>query len=356
MGINHAYNEYYKEFNSKTPTQSTIDSLYTDLVIRTNNYHQRYKTVMDTFVARHGSPRQEEFFRVYGYYAPIKFLVWADGLQYLTTSYCISENRTSITYKEYCEKWMVYPDYKVFMLEYLNRSTSKAYEAFSSAEMVGDPFIRKCGMRRAITPSPMLADLAELVELTFMTGHSGIINVAKYLSHIYKSAVNPAMRDAVAKLSPELERLMPGCQAPELVLTDIEGNRVTLDDFKGKYVYLDFWDFGCAPCIREFGVMPVLKESFADIVDKVEFVTVCASRPTVKEFDNFVKKYGMVDRNLMLDRNMSDRCYKQDVFPKYVLIDPEGRIAEFDTARPSEILRASKSGTKSLFDRTLRGE
>src|SRR5690554_8147761 len=42
------------------------------------------------------------------------------------------------------------------------------------------------------------------------------------------------------------------------VLTDIQGNQLTLSDYKGKPVVVNLWATWCPPCIRE---MPVLDEA-----------------------------------------------------------------------------------------------
>lgn len=44
------------------------------------------------------------------------------------------------------------------------------------------------------------------------------------------------------------DKILVGQQAPEFTLTNAEGEQVSLSDFKGKYIWLNFWASWCAPC------------------------------------------------------------------------------------------------------------
>ncbi len=52
-------------------------------------------------------------------------------------------------------------------------------------------------------------------------------------------------------------------EAPDFTLTDMDGNQVSLSDFKGKVILLDFWATWCGPCRMEI-------PSFIELQDKYE--------------------------------------------------------------------------------------
>lgn len=64
----------------------------------------------------------------------------------------------------------------------------------------------------------------------------------------------------------------------DIVLTDINGERVKLHNFKGKHVFLSLWASWCVPCIAEFssleeleGLIPELSLVVANIEDQRAF-------------------------------------------------------------------------------------
>jgi len=55
-------------------------------------------------------------------------------------------------------------------------------------------------------------------------------------------------------------------EAPDFTLTDMEGNKVSLSDYKGKIILLDFWATWCGPCKMEIPSFIKLQNDYKDDV------------------------------------------------------------------------------------------
>lgn len=46
--------------------------------------------------------------------------------------------------------------------------------------------------------------------------------------------------------------------------TDLDGNEVSIRDYRGKVLLIDFWETWCGPCLQVFPAMQDLREEFPD--------------------------------------------------------------------------------------------
>tara|TARA_B100001758_G_scaffold69253_1_gene58161 strand:+ start:2506 stop:3126 length:621 start_codon:yes stop_codon:yes gene_type:complete len=79
--------------------------------------------------------------------------------------------------------------------------------------------------------------------------------------------------------------------APDFTLADLEGNWVSMNQFKGKVVLLNFWGTWCGPCRREIPDFVKLSEKYKD--DGLEIVGVTLTSGPPKRISSFADQWGI---------------------------------------------------------------
>jgi peroxiredoxin len=133
--------------------------------------------------------------------------------------------------------------------------------------------------------------------------------------------VVPAERARAAEIG-----LIPGKQAPAFELTDLSGKTVSLTQFKGKVVLLNFWSTLCGPCVAEMPSLNRLHLSLKDRGFEVLSVAIDASDKPVREFVS-AKKIAftvLVDR----EKEVFFDDYAGPSLPASYLLDRNGVILE----------------------------
>jgi len=107
----------------------------------------------------------------------------------------------------------------------------------------------------------------------------------------------PAAPKPAAKKAPNYEatsRLRPGQKAYPFTARDIQGRPVSLANYKGKVVVLDFWARWCIPCLEE---IPNLRRIYSrHRKSGLEIISV--NLDSGKDLLAFAKKNGMTWRNV----------------------------------------------------------
>lgn len=123
------------------------------------------------------------------------------------------------------------------------------------------------------------------------------------------------------------DMLKPGTAAPDFTLNDVNGNTVSLSDFKGRKVVLQFWASWCPDCRAE---MPLIKSMQAQS-DPSEIVFVAVSFDRSEEaFASYVTKNDLGGVQLYDPAGMRDsavaKSYKITWIPSLYLIDENGKV------------------------------
>tara|TARA_B110000046_G_scaffold185684_1_gene228561 strand:+ start:8145 stop:9170 length:1026 start_codon:yes stop_codon:yes gene_type:complete len=157
-----------------------------------------------------------------------------------------------------------------------------------------------------------------------------------YFNNTYSK--NKVMEKGI--LSPKFENYM-----------DVKGGEKSLDSFKGKYVYIDVWATWCRPCIQQIPYLQTLEKEYHN--KNIEFVSISTDESrrsggsweaAEKKWRGFIKKRNMTGVQLWSGQDYSfQQAYQINSIPRFILIDPEGKIVEANAARPSD------PALKSLF-------
>ncbi|MFQ5855597.1 MAG: TlpA family protein disulfide reductase [Anaerolineae bacterium] len=116
-----------------------------------------------------------------------------------------------------------------------------------------------------------------------------------------------------------------GDPAPDFTLKNLEGEEVSLSDFKGRPVLINFWATWCPPCRFE---MPAIQKMYAKYQDE-GFVVLAVD---VEESISAVKRYieqGGYTFTVLLDYKgeVSNGPYRVRAFPTSYFVDRESKIA-----------------------------
>jgi thiol-disulfide isomerase/thioredoxin len=161
-----------------------------------------------------------------------------------------------------------------------------------------------------------------------------VLEMLKYVSDNSKFAQH---KKAAANYISFFTKLAKGTVAPAFNLKDENGQNYTLAELnKGKYVYLVFWTTWCVPCITEMELIEKMIEKYGT---KVEFVGISCDK-SYATFYHFMKESTKLDFTNLHWGGNSELMEKYDVraYPKYMMIDPDGKIFLNPAMAPSENL------------------
>jgi peroxiredoxin len=142
-----------------------------------------------------------------------------------------------------------------------------------------------------------------------------------------ESEDEPAAETSVEAYAPPpgvAEAPYPDNFAPDFSLARLDGDSLTLSDFRGKPVLINFWASWCPPCRRE---LPALEAAYAAYGNDIGFIAV-----DVKEAPEtvaaFVEEIGLTfPVALDQDGRVSSRLYEIRGTPTTVFVDANGVVA-----------------------------
>jgi peroxiredoxin len=119
----------------------------------------------------------------------------------------------------------------------------------------------------------------------------------------------------------------------DITLLDTYGKKISLSQYKGKYLLLDFWGSWCFFCFEN---IPYLRNLITSLKGKpIEFLSISLDHDA-KKWKESIKKHDFPGINFF-DSNETLRIYYKFQFvPHYIIIAPDGKVINADAPHPSD--------------------
>jgi peroxiredoxin len=166
--------------------------------------------------------------------------------------------------------------------------------------------------------------------------YSGQITIEKataLLDNAATTASNNRIKSISLSLSQKINHLKKGSMAPGFVLRNFKGKEVSLDDYRGKFVYLAFLHTQNYACLKDLPALNAVQERFKKDLVVLGIIT----NEQQDEAEKYLKANKIswtalpftFSQKIMFDYNIS-------VLPSYFLINPDGKLVLSPAPKPDE--------------------
>ena len=117
-----------------------------------------------------------------------------------------------------------------------------------------------------------------------------------------------------------------GSPAAEFSLTDLNGQRQSLSQYRGNIVLLNFWATWCKPCIRE---MPAMQAGYDKLRHEGFVVMAINELEDEEKVRQHIHRHGHTFPVLLDGKNRVANMYGVYGLPVSVFIDANGRVQDY---------------------------
>jgi cytochrome c biogenesis protein CcmG, thiol:disulfide interchange protein DsbE len=132
-----------------------------------------------------------------------------------------------------------------------------------------------------------------------------------------------AIISVVAASNPETTNGVTKTPVPALTLTDIQGNTVSLADYRGQWVLVNNWATWCPPCRAE---MPELNAYYEAHKNEGFVLIGISAGDTQAQIVDFANAFGIKFPMWVDPQQQAMRTFQMSALPNSFVIDPQGNV------------------------------
>ncbi len=314
------YGVYFPEKNAETNnnqlgTQSTVNvSVYgkdsTELNALIIDFNTQYNNLFSKVNTSYISPSKiNQYLDTFTYKSNLRYNALKNNYfkQYVTYTiagfYSNTSRSKTILFKQFIDKKpILYNNYEY--MAFFNAHYKGYLQAFATKQTSNTIFnsINKFGDYadlKAIFKSDKNIANDTLRELVLLKGLIEVYYNAEFNPQQVKSVIEQLQRETLIdehknialNFLQTLNKLQPGANAPNFLAKNKTNNSVNLHDFKGKFIYLNFFSTQSDISLKEMTKLIDLKKKFSD---RITFISVCLD-------DSFNTYAAYLKANLKMD-------------------------------------------------------
>ena len=164
-------------------------------------------------------------------------------------------------------------------------------------------------------------------------------DIVSTLQKVDKTTVDSNINVIITNELEEFTTFRQGMHVPEIILPNKKNKLINITKFEGEFVYLQFFHPKSFACIQQ---MTLLENYYNLKIKKLNIITVFVGDDIqqMKDYQTKNKKYKWTFLFSSKDNELLKK-YKVDIYPTYVLIDPDGNLSLQQTPSPTENFEAT---------------